>query len=327
MKHLLTVLMMTAALPAQADIARAVQDHILPAYAKFAASSAQLRDAATADCSIAAVRPAWNEAFDAWTAISYLRLGPVEASGRYSAIAFWPDERAATPKALNALITKADPIIETAAGVNQISVAARGFYAMEFLLYGDDFAGQTPYSCALIRALATDLADVSQAVSDDWVTGYGNLLITAGEPGNPTYTTLDEGYQALFTALLSGLEFSADAQLGRPLGSFERPRPKQAEAWRSGRAQRNVLLSLQTLAALKATMVDAPTPLTDAAFARVIKLADGLNDPTFAGVADPGSRLKIEILQQSVFALRDVMLTEVGAVLGVGAGFNAADGD
>lgn len=326
MKHLIALLMITAA-PARADIVAAVQDHVLPAYANFATQSASLRDAAATDCSIAAVRPAWNTAFDAWTAISYLRLGPVEEAGRYSAIAFWPDERSATPKALKALISTSDPIIVTPAGVAELSVAARGFYAMELLLYGDEFAQETPYSCALIRALATDLAAVSQAVSEEWSTGYGDLLVTAGAPDNPSFKSSDEGYQALFTALLSGLEFTADAQLGRPLGTFDRPRPKQAEAWRSGRAQRNVLLSLQTLADLKARMVDAPTPLTDAGFAKVIKLAQELKDPTFVGVTEPGLRLKIEILQQSVFALRDVMLTEVGAVLGVSAGFNAADGD
>ena len=326
MKHILACLMITAA-PAQADIVRAVQDHILPAYTNFAAQSVKLRDAAAADCSAAAVRPAWNAAFDAWTAISYLRLGPVETAGRYSAIAFWPDERAATPKALKSLLSKADPIIETPAGVSEISVAARGFYAMEFLLYDAEFAKEPAYSCALIRALATDLAAVSQKVSEDWRMGYGAELITAGAPDNSTYTTKDEGYQALFTALLSGLEFTADAQLGRPLGTFDRPRPKQAEAWRSARAQRNVVLSLQTLAALKTAIVDQPTPLTDAGFAKVIKLASGLSDPSFGGVTDPGARLKLEILQQSVYALRDTMLTEVGAVLGVSAGFNAADGD
>jgi predicted lipoprotein len=44
-------------------------------------------------------------------------------------------------------------------------------------------------------------------------------------------------------------------------------------------------------------------------------------------VATPQGRLRIEILQQSVAALRDTALAELGPELDVGIGFNAADGD
>jgi hypothetical protein len=42
---------------------------------------------------------------------------------------------------------------------------------------------------------------------------------------------------------------------------------------------------------------------------------------------NPQGRLRIEILQQSVAALRDTALAELGPELDVGIGFNAADGD
>ena len=47
----------------------------------------------------------------------------------------------------------------------------------------------------------------------------------------------------------------------------------------------------------------------------------------FAGVTTPEGRLKVEILQQSVGALRASAMAEVGPEMDVGIGFNAADGD
>lgn len=89
---------------------------------------------------------------------------------------------------------------------------------------------------------------------------------------------------------------------------------------------RNVVLSLQALRGLTAALAPGAGK-TLAAFDRVIAETETLADPAFAGVADPQGRLTVEILQQSVRALRDAALAEVGAQLGVEVGFNSADGD
>lgn len=52
-----------------------------------------------------------------------------------------------------------------------------------------------------------------------------------------------------------------------------------------------------------------------------------LDDPAFQGVADPQSRLRIEIIQQSIDAIRTTVQDELGPILGVAAGFNSLDGD
>ena len=67
--------------------------------------------------------------------------------------------------------------------------------------------------------------------------------------------------------------------------------------------------------------------MTRAAFERVATLLEKLDDPDFAGVADPSGRLKIEILQQAVIAAGDAAEAEIGKAFGVSAGFNSADGD
>jgi predicted lipoprotein len=114
--------------------------------------------------------------------------------------------------------------------------------------------------------------------------------------------------------------------LGRPLGTFDRPRPERAEARLSGRALQNVTVSLAALRDM-ALALSPDSPKTAAAFDRAITLTVSLDDPGLQGVADPQGWLKVEILQQSVQATRDAALAEIGPALGVGIGFNAADGD
>ncbi|MEO0388878.1 MAG: peptidase M75, partial [Pseudomonadota bacterium] len=62
-------------------------------------------------------------------------------------------------------------------------------------------------------------------------------------------------------------------------------------------------------------------------FERALDRANALDDPVFAGVTDPPGRLRVEVLQQSVDAIRQVLRQEVGPTLGITAGFNALDGD
>lgn len=327
MKHVLTFCLSLVTTTATADVARAVDDYIMPGYAAFAEASAQLRDVAAQDCTLEAIKPAWNDAFDAWLTVSHLHFGPIEKDGRAVIIAFWPDERSASPRALADLIAGQDPIIATPAGTAQISAAARGIYALEYMLYDPQFATAGDYGCALTRALTADLAGISAEVMDDWQGGYADTLRTAGAAENQTYLTKREGVQALFTTLLAGIEFDSEKRLGRPLGTFERPRPNRAESWRSKRSLRNLALSLHGLKALKDTLSDEQTPVTDAAFAKAFDLLDQLDDPILAGVADPQGRFKVEILQQAVQAIGDAAEVELSDLLGVEAGFNSADGD
>lgn len=326
MKPILTLILSLAAAPVAADVDAVIDAHILPGYSAFAEATAALEDAAS-ECATGKVRPAWNAAFDAWLGVSHLRFGPVEDDGRSVVIAFWPDDRGATPRSLAALIGDEDPIIGTPEGTAQISVAARGLFALEYLLYDPQFAENTPYGCALVQALTSDLAAIAEQVNDEWQESYAATLRTAGATGNATYLSDREAKQALFTSLLTGLEFTADQRLGRPLGTFERPRPTRAEAWRSERSQHNVVLSLLGLSDLALHLTDGNAPQTEAALSRAIDLAEGLDDPIFASVSEPSSRLKVEIVQQAVRAARDAALAEIGPSLGVSAGFNSADGD
>lgn len=316
------ILTLACTTTARADVPEAVRDQILPGYAAFAATTQTLADMAETTCDPASLRPAFQTSFDAWIAVQHLRFGPVEIDGRGLAIAFWPDPKGLGAKAQRQLLA-GDPAQLSPKNFAQQSVAARGLTGLERLLYPET---PEPNTCPLIRATARDLARMAAEVNAGWTGGYAETLRSAGDAGNTTFLTRPEARQALFTQIVSGLEFTLDQRLRRPLGTFDKPHPDRAEARASGRSLRHVLLSLQSIRALVASLTP-DVPLTMAGFDRAIAQATALDDPVFAGVADPQNRLKIEILQQSILSLRSTVLSELARELDVGIGFNASDGD
>ena len=318
-------LMLCLATPAIADVKTAVESHILPGYATFTQATVALAAMADADCTATNLRPAWNAAFDAWLGIAHLRMGPVETDGRALAIAFWPDPKGTGTRQQAAMIASQDPVALDPTAFAQVSVAARGLFGMERLLYPD-----TPltgdYPCTLIRATAGDLARMARGIEGDWQADFATSVLTAGAAGNTRYLSETEAKQALFTQLITGLEFVKGTRIGRPLGTFDQPHPERAEAHLSGRPQRNIVLSLSALRAYAAALAPDATQ-TLAAFDRAIATAQALPDSTLADITDPQAWLRLQILQQQVQTVDELAVTELGTALDVGVGFNAADGD
>lgn len=316
-------------------IADVVDHHILPRMQAFAAGAAALDTAAEADCEAgsATLRDAYQHAFDSWISASHLRFGPTETDNRAFALAFWPDARGTVPKALRQALAGGDPSLRDPDAFAKASVAMRGFFALDYLLYDPAFRdlGTPDDRCALVRAVAADLDRTASLILGDWTHRWAGLLKTAGE--NDTYRSQAEAVQEIYKALYAGLEITADSRLGQPLGTFDRPRPERAEAWRSGRSLRNVelsLVALRDLARRMAAGLEAQpdlAPQLDYAFGRAIETTVALDDPVFAGIIDPMQRFRVESLQQMLFGIRNMIRSELGPALGVDEGFSLNDGD
>ncbi|WP_226689647.1 imelysin family protein [Ruegeria arenilitoris] len=309
----------------------AVEGHILPGFAALAETTGVLAQTAQTDCTQTSpeLRGAYHAAFDDWISVSHLRFGPSEVNDRAFALAFWPDTKGFTPKALSSLIATEDAAVENPEGFAETSVAGRGFFALEQMLYEPNFAdqGSATYRCALIQAITTDIVSNARAINADWG-GYATALTQPGD--DSPYRSEDEAMQELYKALVTGLEFTGDTRLGRPMGTFDRPRPNRAEARRSERALRHVELSLIALRDLAARLsADHPkiTADLDSAFDKAIIRAQSLDDPVLAGVATPQGRLRVEALQQAINDVRAIASAELGPTLGISAGFNSLDGD
>ncbi|MEM6941601.1 MAG: imelysin family protein [Pseudomonadota bacterium] len=310
--------------PAFADVSAAIDRHILPRHAALATATQALAAAAAADCTPAAVRPAYQAAYDAWISVGHIQFGPIEDQGLSLAMAFWPDPKDSTGKALARLTTSADAIVDDPAAWGEVSAAAQGFTALERMLY--DPQPEAVYACRLTRAIAAGLAQKSDALATAWP-DFATLMRSAGEAGNGRFQSTAEAQRALYTALSTGLEFLHDERLGRPLGTFDRPRPRRAEARRSARALRHISLSLAALEELATVMYDGDLTETKSAFAAAKEAAARIDDPALAGVADPLQRIRVEALQRSVRDIQNAVNTEIGKPLGITAGFNALDGD
>ncbi len=313
--------------PALAGVDEALDRHILPGFAQFAMATSDLQQSAIRDCRASALAPAYQAAFDAWMRVADMRLGPSE-TGALS-IVFWPDKRGFAQRSLAQFIADEDPVAFDPAAYPEVSIAARGLMALEMLLFDPAFDGygRDSYGCALVQAVTADLAAQADALDRAWRDEFATTLRSAGQPGNATYLDRDEALRALYTQLLSGLEFTADQRLGRPMGTFQQARPARAEGWRSGRSLRNVLLSVDAAQSLAHTLTDAGLPQTDAAAAEVHALAARVGDPGFQDVTDPQERLHVELVQQAVRQMIAAIGAEIGKPLGLAAGFNSQDGD
>jgi predicted lipoprotein len=346
MRHLLAAALLAAALPAAAApdhaalATRTLEAHVLPGFARLEAAAAALADEVAAGCAGSGeipadpLRTAYDATFDAWARIGHLRFGPAEEDSTGFAVEFWPDTKGSTPRTLAALIAAEDPVVDDPVAFAEVSVAARGLMAIDQLVY--DPAAEPivagGYRCRLLTAITGDLATTTATLRARWQDPWGGFLTSAGADDNPVYLAPDESTRALYSALVDGLQHDIDLRLGRPLGTFDRPQPRRAEAWRSARALPNVVASLEGLQALFETAFapeigDAEAEPVRRAFEAAFAAAGRVQGPIDAEVATPQGRIHVEALQGALRKVQTEVASHVGPTIGVTSGFNAMDGD
>lgn len=329
---LVSVLGITAATSWANPTDKVLDNQVLPGFSKLAFTSSVLAEVAEQDCDANSeqLREAYSNAFDAWIQVSHLRFGPTETDNRGFALAFWPDSRSSTPRTLMSLINEEDSVVDDPKAFKSVSIAGKGFYALEYLLHDDRIreTGSETYRCRLVQAIATDIARTAQDINSDWRDGYADQMREPRSDG--LYQNTDEVLQEFYKALTTGLQINDDMRLGRPLGTFDKPRPNRAEARRSNRSLRHLQLSLVELHQLAGMLAIGKPEIEselDASFAAAIKKSKMLDDPNFSKVATPSGRIRVEALQQSVSDVRSTVTQFLGPALGVTAGFNSLDGD
>ncbi|MGH1369883.1 MAG: imelysin family protein [Maritimibacter sp.] len=323
----LAIIFIFVAQSALAGVSEAVNERILPGLTDFATSAADLSTAASESCEPDSLKPAFQKTFDAWMGIGDLRLGPSEAGAL--SIYFWPDKKGFTKKALFQLISAQDPAINDPERFSHVSIAARGLFALERMLYDPEFSAYETedYACALVQTLTRDLASQAQALTSDWETDFAHLLLSPGGPDNIAFLDETEATRAIYTQILTSLENTSTVRLGRPLGETTRPRPQRAEAWRSERSLQNTLLATKAAVDLAIALADWDIPQTKAALKEVYAQAERISDPSFQDIDDLTARFAVEVLAQKIDAVHLAIEVEVGEKYGITPGFNSSDGD
>jgi len=179
---------------------------------------------------------------------------------------------------------------------------------------------------AAIRAISADIAATSAEIEADRQDDYQN------QRRNPAdrYQSDSQVKQELFKALATGLQINTATRLGRPLGTFERPRPKQVEGRRSGRRLRHVTLSLEALKTPTISLTDNNTDLVtelQAKFDAVLKRAAQLADPVLRTSPIPLADFESKPCSKGLQIFSLWLLRNQDLHWGVDAGFNSLDGD
>lgn len=134
-----------------------------------------MAESAVEDCTYAnpALVQAYIDALDAWVSVSHLRFGPSEQDDRALALAFWPNPRGSTPKGLSAFMGAEDPAVAGPDEFATVSVAARGLYALEYLLFDPQVSStENPaYRCSLIQAVTNNISSNAEAILAGWQGG------------------------------------------------------------------------------------------------------------------------------------------------------------
>ncbi len=270
---------------------------------------------------------AFRAAYLAWAPLDNYQFGPVEKRGAALAVGFWPDPKGFVRRGLRALIAEPEPRRRDPSVVAAHSAAVQGFPALERLLYGETS------DCPAMIGISAHLAETAELLHEDWFgpAGWADLARSAG-PANPVYRTPDEFTKELYTAVNSGLQRIVDARLRRPLGTPERPRPRQTEAWRSGLSLDLIRARLDGLAELirsgfAGDLFEPKRSWVLRVFRQLDRRVAGLEQPLHVAVSDPDGRSRVETLRNRVRYLMRQLAEDIGPGLGVDTGFSSADGD
>lgn len=345
-----------AAAPAVVDAAL-VEHHVIPRYRTLAAAARGFDTAASAFCaapateSLASVENAFHEVADAWMGVQHIQFGPIELLMRAPRLYFWPDPGGRVARDVLEFVAAGDSGALEGTQFAAVPVSLQGLPAAEIVIFDDSSRehllagdGEGQLRCKLLGAIAANVDELARGLLGDWQDGDNAFAGTMATPGpdNPHFPTQEEVTTAFLKSLNHALRLAGDTRLKPVLGAdLASAHPERAESRRSGRALRNVILSLEAAEALYlgeghggldalASISEKDQkigPLLRKAFAMTRETAASIDKPLAEAVVDPAERAKVEKLATQIQALRQLVGTRLAAALGLSVGFNALDGD
>ncbi|HEU0033097.1 MAG TPA: imelysin family protein [Kofleriaceae bacterium] len=315
-----------------------LDDVLAQAQAQTAAMSA-LASAPSAE-TLAAAREAWRAARVPWKQSEAFAFGP--ATDLRLAVAI--DQTPIDPAKLELLLASPDPITE--ATIANTGANAKGFHALEYLLFGDDatvLAGfAEPRRRELVVALAQNLEHEARALREAWV---GDYAIRMAEPGaaNTEFPTIQSVIDTLVNESVFLAEVIANTRLGKPLGVTTGgvPDPSLQESGPSDNSTLDIANELRSIRAIYvgsrtgqgdrgiSALIDERSPATD----RAVRDALDAADAAVAAIPRPFATALVELrpevtaAHEAVKELKRVLATEVVGTLGATLKFNDNDGD
>jgi len=350
------LLMLAAAPPALAIdqtlarqvVIRAVDGYIRPAYADFHAKASALAEetaklcGAPSDAGFRAMGARFGDAVESWNRVSIITEGPVMQKNRFERVLFYPDRKSIGLKQVQALIAKPDEAVTDPKALADRSVAIQGLGAFEYVFFGSYPEGvvaeKNSFRCRYGLAIARNVEGIAAELQVAWDDPKG----IANDWKNPSkdsavYRTGEEAMQALIGVHVHGIEMVRDQRI-RPFydDTTEKMAPNAAIFRRSGNTIRTIAANVEGLEKLW-QVADLGVFLPEERKALASNIAFDykaaataiakLPPPTAEALAD---KTYLEKLAYIDFTLKDATArinNDVGAAVGLEAGFSFADGD
>ncbi len=333
---------------------------ILPEYAAFDASAAELAQSAEAFAkagdatTLNALRASWKKARVTYRTLDAVRFGPAEKVELTTAI----DDHATNAEAIEAFLAGTDAIDATMfskLGSNKV-----GFFAIEYLIFvptndpatagtasnppksdaevlgkftGDAGARRRAY----VSVLAAKIAELGKSVNDTWKTSYADAL---RKPGNSEYPSAKSGVDRILGNLVNGLETVVKQDLGTPVGQYTagKVQPASVRTVRSDNAVAEIRASLAGSSSVYfgangaagfAQLVQARNKTVDGRVVTAAAAATAACEPLVSPFAESLDRDngKVRAAYEAVNAEKRVLATDVASVLGITISLNHNDGD
>jgi len=333
---------------AKGVMARAVDLYIKPGYADFNAKAMALSQATEMLCAapsedrLKTVGDRYADTISSWSKIELLREGPVMQENRLERILFYPDRKSTGLKQVQALIANPDEAATDPAALKERSVAIQGLGAFEYVFFGAYPEGivsdKQDFRCRYGLAIARNVADIAGELVAAWDAPNGVQKAWKNPSAdNPVYRNSAEAMQALIGLHVHGAEMVRDQRI-KPFykGRDAKRLPKAAIFWRSGNTARVISGNIEGLQALwkvsdmGVLLDESSRPLADSIFFQYksAQIAAGkLTQPTPDALKDETYLDRLDYIEATLKDAIDHINADIGAAVGLEAGFSFADGD
>ena len=355
MRVVLLVLVMLWAGPALAQattpqqvLDAAVNQVIRPGMVNFKNVASGLESAMSGLCAVPSERALgiavqqFAKAALAYGQVEFVRIGPLMEDNRADRLLFWPDRRGIGLKQVQAIIAEADASATEVMSLRGKSVAAQGFGALEFVLFGTGaetlLVPEGEFRCRYGLAIAANISRIAAELAMGWYQHEGVAAhLTRPQADYADYRTETEALEALVGLVAHGVEGMRDTRINPFIaGDGKAAQPKLALFWRSGltmamiRANVDGMRKLVTVSGVARAVAENDKGLDnsiDFEFRNAIRALDIVTLPVDQAVADEKQAFALSYLVLVTGSLQAMIGEQLSAALGLSVGFSSLDGD
>jgi predicted lipoprotein len=311
---------------------------IIPAYQNLESRSLELISATENFCSdlsalnLDSLKNSYQQSMLAWQAIQHIQFGPITYFNWNYRMHYWPDERGASGRQLDALIASQDESVLTSNAFPRQSVGVQGLPSLEKLLYDanalSDFRDNA-YLCSLTTSISRNINEISFGVTQRWMDEYRALILDPVAGG--FYENAEDLSIYFLKALQESIAKVRDLKLAPAIGeSFVTTRTRSAESWRSESSLTNIKNNLNSAELLftaysSAFYEEDITAIVNVFSDLAVTLA-ALPDSMVTALTNEMQYAQLQTLHAEVEALHEALETALKNT-DLYLGFNSLDGD